>query len=276
MTVTCPDCTHGCAALAVQGQGEQRGDQRDSRTDPVEAVRATFCPLHVRAEQEATAACDLLFDVGGDTEPAFCADRIRRALAALPPAPNADPALPPLHDVPPTGEFRTFATWVNKAKSWIGGLHAVCFDAKGRHCAWGAHFMRARDEGTFPVRYWVPNDVRREHASALCACTFVTGHEPHDASCPKSEPATSAPLNASTMKPGQRCTRSIHGAGTPHWDNGDVTWETALDADRRCPYVEPLPATGAPTCETCGGTKRVPRPITMDTKPCPSCTRGMR
>ena len=58
----------------------------------------------------------------------------------------------------PDGQFTTFATWVNKARSWIGGTGAVCFDARGRRCYQGSDFMRARDEGAFPVRYWIPSD----------------------------------------------------------------------------------------------------------------------
>jgi len=52
------------------------------------------------------------------------------------------------------GEFTSFDQWVNKAKSWIGGTGAACFDAHGRACEYGAHFMRARDEETFPVSYY--------------------------------------------------------------------------------------------------------------------------
>jgi hypothetical protein len=57
----------------------------------------------------------------------------------------------------PDGEFHCFATWVNKAPSWIGGTGAKCFDAKDRPCRMGADMMRARDEGTFPVRYYFPH-----------------------------------------------------------------------------------------------------------------------
>ena len=53
------------------------------------------------------------------------------------------------------GKFRDFSTWVNKAKSWIGGTGAVCVDARGRRCAIGRDFMRARDDGSFPVTYYV-------------------------------------------------------------------------------------------------------------------------
>lgn len=45
--------------------------------------------------------------------------------------------------------FPNFQTWVNKASTWVNG--GACFDAQGRRCKVGADFMRARDEGTFPV-----------------------------------------------------------------------------------------------------------------------------
>lgn len=54
----------------------------------------------------------------------------------------------------PDGQFDTFATWVNKATSWIGGTNPLCVDTKDRVCRCGADFMRARDEGAFPVRFW--------------------------------------------------------------------------------------------------------------------------
>lgn len=54
----------------------------------------------------------------------------------------------------PDGEFRDFNCWVNHATSYIGGRNALCADAKGRVCRIGADFMRARDEGAFPVRFW--------------------------------------------------------------------------------------------------------------------------
>lgn len=54
----------------------------------------------------------------------------------------------------PDGHFPNFMTWVNKAASWIGGTNPACWDAKGRRCRIGADFMRADEEGTFPVSYW--------------------------------------------------------------------------------------------------------------------------
>lgn len=58
----------------------------------------------------------------------------------------------PAHD--PDGQFDTFARWVNKATSWIGGKNPYCADAKGRRCLLGADFMLADQEGAFPVRFW--------------------------------------------------------------------------------------------------------------------------
>lgn len=60
------------------------------------------------------------------------------------------------------GEFRDFDDWVSFATTRLTGttdergveVSAICVDALGRRCSVGAHFMRARDEGAFPVRYF--------------------------------------------------------------------------------------------------------------------------
>jgi len=60
-------------------------------------------------------------------------------------------------------EFSSFHDWVTHARSWLGGIsgggcrykpreRCVCVDAKGRICRIGADFMRARDDGAFPVK----------------------------------------------------------------------------------------------------------------------------
>ena len=59
-----------------------------------------------------------------------------------------------LQDRTPDGEFGSFGEWVDKAASWIGGTNPLCADAKGRVCEVGKDFMRARDEGAFPIRFW--------------------------------------------------------------------------------------------------------------------------
>lgn len=61
------------------------------------------------------------------------------------------------------GEFHDFQDWVNFAKTRLTGTYdplmggevkAICIDALGRRCTMGGHFMRARDEGAFPVRFF--------------------------------------------------------------------------------------------------------------------------
>lgn len=78
-------------------------------------------------------------------------------------------------------QFDTFDQWVNKASSWLtryplnadgsdpSGMtdseleampyKAICFDALGRVCSCGRHFMRARDENAFPVRWLWPHQI---------------------------------------------------------------------------------------------------------------------
>lgn len=73
---------------------------------------------------------------------------------------------------PQDGEFRSFSEWVDKATSWIGGMNALCVDAKGRACRCGGDFMRARDEGAFPVSYWFglgPETPEQQRRSARLA-----------------------------------------------------------------------------------------------------------
>lgn len=60
------------------------------------------------------------------------------------------------------GQFDTFEDWANHAPRALVGetgsvgehLGAFCIDAKGRRCNSGRDFMRARDEGAFPIRYF--------------------------------------------------------------------------------------------------------------------------
>ncbi|ABQ68574.1 hypothetical protein Swit_2215 [Rhizorhabdus wittichii RW1] len=74
------------------------------------------------------------------------------------------------------GEFRNFDDWVSFATTRLTGtvdnltgseLRAICVDALGRRCTMGAHFMRARDDDAFPVRYfWELEPVAPEFDSA--------------------------------------------------------------------------------------------------------------
>lgn len=60
------------------------------------------------------------------------------------------------------GQFNTFQDWVNRADMTLTRTSNnnyrfapfICVDAKGRRCWSGEQFMRARDEGAFPVRYF--------------------------------------------------------------------------------------------------------------------------
>jgi len=53
--------------------------------------------------------------------------------------------------------FSDFENWCDTAKwkfesSRLSGHDAICVDARGRLCFRGKDFMRARDDGSFPVR----------------------------------------------------------------------------------------------------------------------------
>ena len=53
------------------------------------------------------------------------------------------------------GMFENYEDWRQRGSLSATMLHgAVCIDTKGRRCNVGKDFMRARDEGTFPVRYF--------------------------------------------------------------------------------------------------------------------------
>lgn len=45
--------------------------------------------------------------------------------------------------------FETFGQWVNEASTWVGG--GICLDPHGQQLQKGDDFIRARDEGRFPV-----------------------------------------------------------------------------------------------------------------------------
>ena len=68
------------------------------------------------------------------------------------------------------GQFDTFDDWVNHASRALTGetgsvgqeLTAFCVDSLGRRCSVGKDFMRARDEGAFPVRYFFDGTVNVE------------------------------------------------------------------------------------------------------------------
>lgn len=65
------------------------------------------------------------------------------------------------------GQFDTFNDWVDHASRALTGfkgsagesIGTICIDAKGRRCNIGKDFMLARDEGAFPVRYFITGTV---------------------------------------------------------------------------------------------------------------------
>lgn len=57
-------------------------------------------------------------------------------------------------------EFTTFENWCNSAQSkfmlaGVTGKDVLCIDSQGRVCQKGLEFMRARDDGSFPVRVYL-------------------------------------------------------------------------------------------------------------------------
>ena len=65
---------------------------------------------------------------------------------------NQAPLIIPTHE--PDGEFTSKQQWINKATSWIGGMNALCVDAKGRRCLIGLHFDEAEKDNAYPIRFW--------------------------------------------------------------------------------------------------------------------------
>lgn len=56
--------------------------------------------------------------------------------------------------------FASFEQWVNKASGWFRSYRVrsedvICVDSAGRICRVGKQFMRARDDGSFPIRVFM-------------------------------------------------------------------------------------------------------------------------
>lgn len=56
-------------------------------------------------------------------------------------------------------DFTSFDNWCDTARgkfaaARIEGRDTLCVDARGRLCTCGQQFMRARDDGAFPVRVY--------------------------------------------------------------------------------------------------------------------------
>lgn len=79
-----------------------------------------------------------------------------------PPTSWPRPATPARLEPHWAGEFKDFHDWVSFASQRLTGVtgsvgeevRAICVDAIGRRCQVGADFTRAREQGTFPVRYF--------------------------------------------------------------------------------------------------------------------------
>lgn len=77
-------------------------------------------------------------------------------------------------------KFDTFNGWVNHAqRAWKAeGVRpevTICIDAKGRPCRIGRDFMKARDDGAFPVRVYL---LRAEDDPAAKGIGASSGGKP--------------------------------------------------------------------------------------------------
>ena len=61
------------------------------------------------------------------------------------------------------GKFTSFDDWCNRASRVLtvftdeygNKIDALCVDSLGRRCTCGGDFLRARNESTFPVYYFI-------------------------------------------------------------------------------------------------------------------------
>lgn len=56
-------------------------------------------------------------------------------------------------------QFADFQQWINKGESWYHQhgarpINSISVDSAGRICTAGREFIRAREEGTFPVKVY--------------------------------------------------------------------------------------------------------------------------
>lgn len=62
-------------------------------------------------------------------------------------------------------QFDSHAQWVNFASTWLTRhsdyhhkfFRTICFDTLGRRCQYGRQFREAKEQGTFPIRWWWPD-----------------------------------------------------------------------------------------------------------------------
>jgi len=67
--------------------------------------------------------------------------------------------------------FDGFNHWADTAQDKfkaanVTSAKVLCIDAKGRVCAWGAHFMEAAKDGAYPVRVYLLRDDMLETPNA--------------------------------------------------------------------------------------------------------------
>jgi len=79
--------------------------------------------------------------------------------------------------------FASFEQWVNKTAGWFRSYRVrsddtLCVDAVGRICRVGKQFMRARDEGTFPIRVFMAV------VDVSCTCPTLDGIKVVGSACP--------------------------------------------------------------------------------------------
>lgn len=86
------------------------------------------------------------------------------------------------------GQFDTFQHWVNRATRYLTGhrgtvgeeVKPICVDTLGRRCHVGADFMRARDEKTFPVRFFLECEPSPTATPAMKVGTPAQAESPGD------------------------------------------------------------------------------------------------
>jgi hypothetical protein len=137
-----------------------------------EALRAVYAEAELasrfRAQGGITSAEGSVINYGshGDN------DRCRAAGSEKAQADTGIPTAAEVEKVDLTpnwaGEFKSYEQWVAKGRSWLKSEShrpPICVDAKGRRCSIGADMARARDEGTFPVRYFWDCEAAPSHPS---------------------------------------------------------------------------------------------------------------
>lgn len=73
--------------------------------------------------------------------------------------------------------FATFGEWDAHAETWLARDDRrgapVCLDAKGRLCEDANDFYRAKTQGTFPVRWFWPDQLVNGLGTAIAEATRV-------------------------------------------------------------------------------------------------------